>query len=179
MHHGPDHVNCLEGGEIMTRARFIVVALIAAAVVALGGATTSSAKPDTAGPPDTYVTAWDAVGTQAFTAAALTPAEGHTIFAYVAIAVYDSVMAIEGGYEPFAVDVDVPRRFAPGSRRGRGAPDPRPLPAGAGATIIDPAYMASLATIPPVRRRRTASASARASPDFSSRSARATASGRR
>ena len=33
---------------------------------------------------------------------------GHTIFAYLAIAVYDSVMAVEGGYEPFAVDVDTP-----------------------------------------------------------------------
>ena len=66
-------------------------------------------------PPDTYVADWDAVGTQAFTAAALTPAEGHTIFAYVAIAVYDSVMAIEGGYEPFAVDT---RRT--GGRIGRG-----------------------------------------------------------
>ena len=30
------------------------------------------------------------------------------IFAYVAIAVYDSVMAVKGGYEPFAVDVDAP-----------------------------------------------------------------------
>ena len=41
------------------------------------------------------------------------------IFAYVAIAVYDSVMAIEGGYEPFAVDVDAPD--APRPRR----PSPR------------------------------------------------------
>ena len=48
------------------------------------------------GPPDTFVAAWDAVGTQAFSAAALTPAEGHTIFGYVAVAVYDAVMAIEG-----------------------------------------------------------------------------------
>ena len=63
---------------------------------------------DESGPPDTYVTGWDAVGTQAFSAAALTPAEGHTLFAYVAIAVYDSVMAIKGGYEPFAIDVDAP-----------------------------------------------------------------------
>ena len=60
------------------------------------------------GLPDTYVTNWDAVGTQAFSAAGLTPAEGHTIFAYVAIAVYDSVMAVEGGYKPFSVKVDAP-----------------------------------------------------------------------
>ena len=73
-------------------------------------------------PPDTYVADWDAVGTQAFTAAALTPAEGHTLFAYVAIAVYDSVMAIEGGYEPFAVELEAPEGASPaGSRRRRGA----------------------------------------------------------
>ena len=73
---------------------------------------------------------WDAIGTQAFTAAALSPAEGHTIFAYVAIAVYDSVMAVEGGYEPFAVDVDAPDGRLGRSRGGRGGPShPRPLPA--------------------------------------------------
>ena len=78
------------------------------AVLVPGGATSSSAQGQAPGPPDTYVTDWDAVGTQAFTAAGLTPAEGHVIFAYVAIAVYDSVMAIEGGYRPFAIDVDAP-----------------------------------------------------------------------
>ena len=66
----------------------------------------------TAGRADAFVADWDAVGTQALTAAALSPADGHTIFAYVAIAVYDSVMAIKGGYKPFAVDAD-----APGARR--------------------------------------------------------------
>ena len=88
-------------------------------------------------------------GRQAFTAAALTPAEGHMIFAYVAIAVYDSVMAIEGGYEPFAVDVD-----APGGASAEAAVAAAAhrvlahyLPAQA-PTIIDPAYAASLATIP-------------------------------
>jgi hypothetical protein len=85
-----------------------VLALLAAAVLALSGATTSSAKPVAGGPPDTYVANWDAVGTQAFSAAGLTPAEGHVIFAYVAIAIYDSVMAVKGGHEPFAVDVDAP-----------------------------------------------------------------------
>src|SRR5687768_18580907 len=43
---------------------------------------------------DTFVSTWDAVGTQAFTAAALTPAEGHVIFGYAGIAVYDAVMSV-------------------------------------------------------------------------------------
>ena len=86
---------------------------VAAVVAALGGAAQSSAKTQAAGPPDTYVTAWDAVGQQAFTASGLTAAEGHVIFAYVAIAVYDAVTAIEGGYEPFANDVEAPAGASP------------------------------------------------------------------
>lgn len=132
----------------MSTARFALVAMLAAAVVVLGGATTSSAKPHPAGPPDTYVTAWDLIGSQAFTAAALTPAEGHVIFGYVAIAVYDSVMAIEGGYEPFAVDVDVPdaspqAAVAAAAHRILAHYLPAQAPA-----ILDPAYIASLLTIP-------------------------------
>ena len=69
------------------KIRFIALALLVAAVVAFGGAAKSSAHGPPAGPPDTYITDWDAVGSQAFSAAALTPAEGHVIFAYVAIAV--------------------------------------------------------------------------------------------
>ena len=90
----------------VVRRRFLALAVFAAALLALGGASATNATQQPVGPPDTYVAAWDAIGSQAFTAAGLTPAEGHVIFAYVAIAVYDSVMAIEGGYEPFAVDVD-------------------------------------------------------------------------
>ena len=80
--------------------------LAASSVVVFDDAAASNAHP--AGSPDTYVAAWDAIGVQAFSAAGLSPAEGHTIFAYVAIAVYDSVMAVKGGHEPFAVDVDAP-----------------------------------------------------------------------
>jgi hypothetical protein len=101
------------------------------------------------GPPDTFVTDWDAVGTQAFTASALSPADGIPIFAYVSIAVYDSVVAIEGGYEPFAVDVDAPRGASTEAAVAAAAHRVlvHHLPAQA-ATILDPAYAASLATIP-------------------------------
>jgi hypothetical protein len=130
----------------MRRIRFIASALLAAAVVVPGGAISSSAQ---TGLPDTYVTNWDAVGSQAFTAAGLTPAEGHVIFAYVAIAVYDSVMAIEGGYRPFAIDVDAPAGASAEAAVAAAAhrilvhylPAQRP-------GILDPAYTASQATIP-------------------------------
>jgi hypothetical protein len=126
-----------------------LLALLVVGVVALGAAATTGAKPGPAGPPDTYVASWDAVGSQAFTAAALSPPEGHTIFAYVAVAVYDSVMAVEGGYEPFAVDVDAPAgasaaaAVAAAAHRVLG----NYLPAQK-AGIIDQAYVASLASIP-------------------------------
>jgi hypothetical protein len=131
------------------RIRFIASALLAIAVVLPSGVASSIAQGRLAGSPDTYVTDWDAVGTQAFTAAVLTPAEGHVIFAYVAIAVYDSVMAIEGGYRPFAIDVDAPAgasaeaAVAAAAHRILG----HYLPAQA-AGIIDPAFTASLLTIP-------------------------------
>jgi hypothetical protein len=133
----------------MRHPRFIVIAVLAAAVAMLGAASVSSAHGPPSASPDTYVAAWDAIGTQAFSAAALTPAEGHVIFAYVAIAVYDSVMAVEGGYRPFAVRDDAPdgtsaqAAVAAAAHRIFG----HYLPA-QGPTILDPAYVTSLATIP-------------------------------
>ena len=59
------------------------------------------------------MSAWDAVGTQAFTAAALSPAEGHVIFGYAGIAVYDAVMAVRHKYEPFAIRTSAPRGTSP------------------------------------------------------------------
>jgi hypothetical protein len=148
------------------RSCAIALALLAL-VVAVGGASGSSAKQQPAGPPDTYVTSWDAVGTQAFTAAALTPAEGHVIFAYVAIAVYDSVMSIEGGYEPFTVDFDAPEDTSAEAAVAAAAHRvlAHYLPAQA-PTIIDPAYARRWRRFPTARRRRTASPSARASPSW-------------
>jgi hypothetical protein len=135
------------------RARLV---LVAAAALVLGGAAAapSSANPRPTAPPDGYVTSWDTVGTQALTAAALPPPDGIVIFAYVAIAVYDSVVAVQGGYEPFAVDVHAPAGAS--AEAAVAAAAHRILlwylPA-QGPTIIDPAYTASLATIPPGQAR--------------------------
>ena len=134
---------------LRSRAHRSVAVALLVMVVALVGASASNAKPPPSGPPDTYVASWDAVGSQAFTAAALSPAEGHTIFGYVAIAVYDSVMAVEGGYRPFAVKVDAPDGASAEAAVAAAAHRilVHYLPA-QGTTILDPAYAASLATIP-------------------------------
>jgi hypothetical protein len=131
------------------RIRFVASVLLASAVVVPAGAMSSAAQGRSGGPPDPFVTDWDVVGAQAFTAAALSPPEGHVVFAYVAIAVYDSVMAIEGGYRPFAIDVDAPAgasaeaAVAAAAHRILAHYLPAQVP-----EIIDPAYTASMATIP-------------------------------
>jgi hypothetical protein len=74
---------------------------------------------------------------------------GTPIFAYVAIAVYAAVMAVEGGYEPFAVDIDAPGGAS--SEAAVAAAARRVLVhylPGQAASIIEPAYESSLATIP-------------------------------
>lgn len=88
------------------------------------------------------------MGQRAFTAAGLSPAEGHVLFGYAGIAVYDAVMSFRHKNEPFAVR----------SSRRRGASPEAAVVAAAHriyehylpaqeATILDPAYDASLATI--------------------------------
>jgi hypothetical protein len=132
------------------RTRWLVAATLAITpVVVVDGMPASGHPRPPAGPPDTFVADWDAVGTQAFTAAGLTPAEGHVIFGYVAVAVYDAVMAIEGGYEPFAVDVDAPAGASPEAAVAASAHRvlAHHLPAQA-PTILDPAYTASLNSLP-------------------------------
>ena len=127
----------------------MIAGVLVVSVLGLDPATASPSNRPPTGPPDTYVAHWDAVGTQAFSAAGLTPAEGFLIFGYVAAAVYDSVMATEGGYEPFAVDVDAPEGASPQAAVAAAAHRVliHYLPAQQ-AGILDPAYAASLATIP-------------------------------
>jgi len=129
--------------------RLIILALLAALAVGLGGSAAASRAHAQAAAADTYVTYWDSVANQAFTAAAVPPPDGFVISAYVAIAVYDSVLAIEGGYQPFAVDVEAPEGASPEAALVAAAHAilVNYLPAQR-ATILDPAYDQSLGTIP-------------------------------
>ena len=125
------------------RARLIAIALLAASIAGLGGmAATTGANAQPGSTPDTYVNYWDTVGAQAFTASGLAAPEGFVIFANVDIAVYDSLMAIRGGYQPFAVDVEAPDGASAEAAVAAAARDTlvHYLPAQA-ATIIDPAYV--------------------------------------
>src|SRR5262245_37722662 len=126
-----------------------VLALLIAAPAAVAAGSASAAHPQPSETPDTFVAEWDAVGTQAFSAAGLSPGDGYPIFAYVAVAVYDSVVAIDGGYEPFAVDVDAPPTASAEAAVAAAAHRVlvRFLP-GQQASILDPAYITSLGRIP-------------------------------
>jgi hypothetical protein len=128
-------------------AASMAAALALASAAGIGGAAAHAGP--SVGPPDTYVSGWDAIGSQAFTAAALTPAEGHVLFAYVSIAEFDAVTAVKGGYEPFAVHaVASPGTSAEAAVAASAhAILAHFLPAQA-STILDPAYASSLATIP-------------------------------
>jgi hypothetical protein len=131
----------------MRLGRLTAASLVVA--LALAGSTAGRAEDHHAGPPDASIASWDAVGSQAFTAAALSPAEGHVIFSYLAIAEYDTMVALQGGYEPFAVDIDAPADASPQAAVAAAAHAilVHYLPQQA-AAIVDPSYLASLAAIP-------------------------------
>lgn len=132
----------------------VTVAMAATVAVAPVAQPTTASGPHTSRM-DSYVSAWDEVGSEAFTAAALTPAEGHLIFGYAGIAVYDAVVAVRRSHEPFAIRTTAPRRAS--ARAAVVAAAHRVyehyLPEQE-ATILDPAYVASLATIPSGRAKR-------------------------
>ncbi len=143
------------------RRRFIAVS-VASLMALVPAAAMSSAQAHQrprlarAQSPDTSITDWDAIGTRAFTAAALSPAEGHLIFAYVSVAVYDSVMAIERDHEPVMVDAEAARNTSAEVAVAAAAHQvlAHYLPAQE-PTILSPAYQAALAAAPdgPAKRR--------------------------
>jgi hypothetical protein len=129
--------------------RTVAAALTAAVALTPVAVAAPTAAADPPLDPDTYITSWDAAATQAFSAAALTPAEGHTIFGYLGIAVYDAVMAVHPQYEPFLVDADAPAGTSAEAAVAAAAHRVlvHHLP-GQAASILDPAYASSLGSIP-------------------------------
>jgi PAP2 superfamily len=129
--------------------RSLVAIVTLAGTVAVSPLTSSPSSASlAAAPPDAYVSQWDAVASNAFTAAALNPADGHTIAAYEAIAVYDAVTAVTHQFRPFAVRAHAAAGAAPEAAVAAAAHRilVHYLPAQA-ATVLDPALATSLATI--------------------------------
>ena len=86
----------------------MVATLLVAAVAVAALWPGDSSETAAAATPDAHIAHWDAVAMEAAMAPGNGPAEQYTIFAYLGIAVYDSVVAIEGGYAPFLVDEEAP-----------------------------------------------------------------------
>jgi hypothetical protein len=134
------------------RRRSSVAGLCACLVGAVGlvGQGTAPVPATAAGGagPDSYVTQWDAVGASALTAAGVSPAEGQIIYAYASIAVYDSVVAVRPAYRAFAVHARARRHTSVEAAVVAAAHRvyAHYLPDQA-ASISDPAYAASVATI--------------------------------
>lgn len=128
------------------RLRTLAAGALAALVVFPLGPTREAVS---AAPPATVVVEWDEIGAQAFTAASLSPAEGHTIFAYASAAVYDAVQAVRRTHEPFAiveraaVDTSPEAAVAAAAHRIFAHYLPNQAP-----TILNPAYANSLAAMP-------------------------------
>jgi hypothetical protein len=132
-------------------ARVLAAGLTAALAATAATVPSQASSPaDRHGPrTDTYVSAWDAVGSEALTASGLSPAEGHLILGYAGLAVYDAVMAVRHRYEPFLIRARAPRGASAQAAVAAAAhrvyehylPEQE-------ATILDPAYHASLTTIP-------------------------------
>lgn len=127
-------------------AALAALALIAASTSRPGGPTASAA-----GTPDAYVTNWDATAMAAMLAnPGITPTEQIPIYAYVGIAVYDSVMAISGEYEPFLVETSAPSGASAEAAVASAARSIllHHLTAPAAVAIVETAYVSSLAGIP-------------------------------
>lgn len=105
----------LVAGVSATLAAVVSVAPVTGATEAATDPVSRPSRHHPGSAPDTAVAQWNDIGSRAFTAAAavpgagLGPPEGHLIFAYAGIAVYDAVMAIRRTYEPFAIRTRAPR----------------------------------------------------------------------
>ena len=142
----PAHLPAPAGGRRWLRP--LAAALVGAAILLASVPSIAAGHGRAPRPPDTFVAAWDAIGVQAVSAAGLTPPDGHMVFAYVAVAAYDSVMAIQEDYRPFAVRAHA--RKGTSAEAAVAAAAHRVLVhylPGQASTILDPAYATSLAGI--------------------------------
>jgi hypothetical protein len=85
--------------------RVVAIAVTALAVAASAGTTRDAAA---ALPPGNTVAQWNKVAEDTVVASGAFQSEGFIYMAYVSAAVYDAVVAIEGGYEPYAAAITVP-----------------------------------------------------------------------
>jgi hypothetical protein len=84
----------------------LVLALAVAAAVAASAGTTRSAA--AALPPGNTVAQWNKIAEDTVVGSGTFQSEGFIYMAYVSAAVYDAVVAIEGGFEPYGPAINTP-----------------------------------------------------------------------
>jgi hypothetical protein len=85
--------------------RVVAIAVTALAVAASAGTTRNAAA---ALPPGNTVAQWSQITEDTVVGVGMLADEGFIYMAYVSAAIYDAVVAIEGGFEPYGPAIDVP-----------------------------------------------------------------------
>src|SRR6266700_7525028 len=85
--------------------RLVVIAAVALAVAASAGTTRNAAA---ALPPGNTVAQWNKVAEDTVVGSGAFQTEGFIYMAYASAAVYDAVVAIEGGFEPYGPPITAP-----------------------------------------------------------------------
>ena len=113
------------------RMNLFGVVAIAAVALGVGASASTSGDADAALPPGNTVAQWNKIAEDTVVGSGTFQSEGLIYMAYASAAVYDAVVAIEGGFEPYGPD--------------------RSAPAGASvdAAIIEAAYRTLWAYFPP------------------------------
>ena len=166
----------IEGSQaVPTRYRMLGLLVVALAVaVAIGGATTRSAQAVLDPTLPNTVQQWNKVAEDAVVGSGAFQGEGEIYMSYTSLAVYDAVVAIQGGSEPYGPAINAPAgasvdaavveaayrtlsAYFPSSCNPTNAPC---MALGASLLTDYNLAMAAIPAGPPRMRRRTASPSA-------------------
>lgn len=132
----------------LTRLAPAIAAVAITAGAVAGIPTGGSPETARAASADAHIAHWDAVAMKAALSPGNTPAEQLPVFAYLSIAVYDSVVAIEGGYQPFLIGGNAPAGASPEAATAGAARTILLHYLPAQAATIEEGYTTALALIP-------------------------------
>lgn len=132
------------------KIRLLIIPLLVAVAIAAASQSTVTNDANAAGTPDTHVAHWDAAATNALNVSTVPFVERFAVFAYLGIAIYDSTVAIEGGWEPFMVDMEPPAGASAEAAVASAAATilSHYVPGAGPAAVIGTAYTDALAGIP-------------------------------
>jgi VCPO second helical-bundle domain len=93
---------------IKRRRRIVRIVAIVVTALAVAGSTSTTRDAAAALPPGNTVAQWNQITEDTVVGVGMLADEGFVYMAYVSAAVYDAVVAIEGGFEPYGPAIDAP-----------------------------------------------------------------------